>query len=141
MGSNLNNPIYHVEKGIRDINHLLNTKVLKRSSLYKSKPIGPQNQRDYINAVIKIETLQEPIELLDSLQDIEAQHHRKKTKRWGPRTLDLDILIFNKLEFNHKRLTIPHPEMINRDFVLIPLYEVTNYNFTIPKYGKLLQYI
>ena len=141
MGSNLNNPIYHVEKGIRDINHLLNTKVLKRSSLYKSKPIGPQNQRDYINAVIKIETLQEPIELLDSLQDIEAQHHRKKTKRWGPRTLDLDILIFNKLEFNHKRLTIPHPEMINRDFVLIPLYEVTNYNFMIPKYGKLLQYI
>ena len=141
LGSNLNNPIYHVEKGIRDINHLLNTKVLKRSSLYKSKPIGPQNQRDYINAVIKIETLQEPIELLDSLQDIEIQHHRRKTKRWGPRTLDLDILIFNKLEFNHKRLTIPHPEMINRDFVLIPLYEVTNYNFTIPKYGKLLQYI
>ena len=141
MGSNLNNPIYHVEKGIRDINHLLNTKVLKRSSLYKSKPIGPQNQRDYINAVIKIETLQEPIELLDSLQDIETKHHRRKTKRWGPRTLDLDILIFNELEFNHKRLTIPHPEMINRDFVLIPLYEVTNYNFMIPKYGKLLQYI
>ena len=138
LGSNLNNPIYH---GIRDINHLLNTKVLKRSSLYKSKPIGPQNQRDYINAVIKIETLQEPIELLDSLQDIEIQHHRRKTKRWGPRTLDLDILIFNELEFNHKRLTIPHPEMINRDFVLIPLYEVTNYNFMIPKYGKLSQYI
>ena len=141
LGSNLNTPIYHVEKGIRDINHLLNTKVLKRSSLYKSKPIGPQNQRDYINAVIKIETLQEPIELLDSLQDIEIQHHRRKTKRWGPRTLDLDILIFNELEFNHKRLIIPHPEMINRDFVLIPLYEVTNYNFMIPKYGKLLQYI
>ena len=141
LGSNLNNPIYHVEKGIRDINHLLNTKVLKRSSLYKSKPIGPQNQRDYINAVIKIETLQEPIELLDSLQDIEIQHHRKKTRKWGPRTLDLDILIFNKLELNHKRLTIPHPEMINRDFVLIPLYEVTNYNFMIPKYGKLLQFI
>ncbi len=141
MGSNLNNPIYHIEKGIRDINHLTNTKILKRSSLYKSKPIGPQNQSDYINAVIKIQTLYEPIELLDILQDIENKHHRKKTKRWGPRTLDLDILIFNKLEFNHKRLTIPHPEMINRDFVLIPLYEVTNYNFMIPKYGKLLQYI
>ena len=141
LGSNLNNPIYHIEKGIRDINHLTNTKILKRSSLYKSKPIGPQNQSDYINAVIKIQTLYEPIELLDILQDIENKHHRKKTKRWGPRTLDLDILIFNKLEFNHKRLTIPHPEMINRDFVLIPLYEVTNYNFMIPKYGKLLQYI
>tara|TARA_X000000368_G_C22995224_1_gene696293 strand:- start:35 stop:481 length:447 start_codon:yes stop_codon:yes gene_type:complete len=141
LGSNLNNPIYHIEKGIRDINHLTNTKILKRSSLYKSKPIGPQNQSYYINAVIKIQTLYEPIELLDILQDIENKHHRKKTKRWGPRTLDLDILIFNKLEFNHKRLTIPHPEMINRDFVLIPLYEVTNYNFMIPKYGKLLQYI
>ena len=99
LGSNLNNPIYHVEKGVRDINHLLETRVIKRSSLYKSKPVGPQNQSDYINAVIKITTNYEPIELLDNLQSIENKHHRKRVKRWGPRTLDLDILIFNKDNF------------------------------------------
>ena len=94
LGSNLNNPIYHLEKGIRDINHLSETQVTKRSSLYKSKPIGPQNQSDYINAVIKIITNYEPLPLLDVLQDIENKHHRKRVKRWGPRTLDLDILIY-----------------------------------------------
>ena len=141
LGSNLNNPIYHVEKGIRDVNHLPETRVIKRSSLYKSKPVGPQNQSDYINAVIKIITNYEPMELLDNLQSIENKHNRKRIKRWGPRTLDLDILIFNNLIINHERLIIPHPEIINRDFVLIPLKEITNYDFIIPKYGKLLQYI
>ena len=141
LGSNLNNPIYHVEKGIRDVNHLPETRVIKRSSLYKSKPVGPQNQSDYINAVIKIMTNYEPMELLDNLQSIENKHNRKRIKRWGPRTLDLDILIFNNLIINHERLIIPHPEIINRDFVLIPLKEITNYDFIIPKYGKLLQYI
>ena len=141
LGSNLNSPTYHVEKGIRDINHLPETRVTKRSSLYKSKPVGPQNQSDYINAVIKIITNYEPMELLDILQSIENKHNRKRVKRWGPRTLDLDILIFNNLIINHERLIIPHPEIINRDFVLIPLKEITNYDFIIPKYGKLLQYI
>ena len=141
LGSNLNNPIYHLEKGIRDINHLSETQVTKRSSLYKSNPIGPQNQSDYINAVIKIVTNYDPLPLLDVLQDIENKHHRKRVKRWGPRTLDLDILIYNDLIINHERLVIPHPEMINREFVLIPLKEITNYDFIIPKYGKLLQYI
>lgn len=141
MGSNLNNPIYHLEKGIRQINHLHSTSVTKRSSLYKSKPVGPQNQSDYINAVVKVITDYKPIELLDKLQEIENLHHRKRLKRWGPRTLDLDILLFNNLIIRNKRLTIPHPEIINRDFVLIPLHEITNNNFTMPKYGKLSQYI
>ncbi len=141
LGSNLNNPIYHLEKGIRQINHLPSTSILRRSSLYKSKPIGPKNQPNYINAVIKIKTNYAPIELLDVLQDIENKHHRKRLKKWGPRTLDLDILLYNEVEFNNDRLTIPHPEMINRDFVLIPLFELTNYNFSVPKYGRLIKYI
>ena len=141
LGSNLHNPIYHLEKGIRQINHLPETNIVKRSSLYKSKPLGPKNQPNYINAVIKIKTKYEPIELLDELQKIENNHHRKRIKKWGPRTLDLDILLFNEIEINHDRLIIPHPEMINRDFVLIPLFELTNYNFNIPKYGKLIRYI
>tara|TARA_Y100000748_G_scaffold234989_1_gene198947 strand:- start:157 stop:486 length:330 start_codon:yes stop_codon:yes gene_type:complete len=109
--------------------------------LYKSKPLGPKNQPNFINAVVKIKTNYDPIELLDALQDIENKHHRRRTKKWGPRTLDLDILIFNHIEMNNERLVIPHPEIINRDFVLIPLFEVTNYNFNIPKYGKLNKYI
>jgi|TARA_B100001996_G_scaffold130396_1_gene99107 2-amino-4-hydroxy-6-hydroxymethyldihydropteridine diphosphokinase len=141
LGSNQNNPVYHVEKGIREINHLTQTKVLKKSSLYTTKPIGPQNQPDFINAVIKISTNNEPIALLDILQEIEQQHNRKRIKRWGPRTLDLDIIIFNELEINEDRLTIPHPEMIKRDFVLIPLLEITNYDFLIPKYGKIKKFI
>ena len=91
LGSNLDNPVYHVEKGIRDINNLPETEVIKESSLHKSKPVGPQNQPDYINAVIKIITNYEPLPLLDVLQDIENKHHRKRIERWGPRTLDLDI--------------------------------------------------
>ena len=141
LGSNLHNPIYHLEKGIRQINHLPETNIIKRSSLYKSKPLGPKNQPNFINAVIKIKTNFGPMELLNMLQDIENKHHRRRTKKWGPRTLDLDILIFNQIEMNDERLVIPHPEMINRDFVLIPLFEVTNYNFNIPKYGKLNRYI
>ena len=141
LGSNQNNPVYHVEKGIREINHLTQTKVLKKSSLYTTKPIGPQNQPDFINAVIKISTNNEPIALLDILQEIEQQHNRKRIKRWGPRTLDLDIIIFNELEINEDRLTIPHPEMIKRDFVLIPLLEITNYDFLIPKYGKIKKFL
>ena len=141
LGSNLNNPKYHLEKGIRQINHLPSTSIVRRSSLYKSQPIGPKNQPNYINAVIKIKTDYAPIELLDMLQDIENKHHRKRLKKWGPRTLDLDILLYNEIEINNDRLTIPHPEMVNRDFVLIPLFELTNYNFSIPKYGKLIKYI
>ncbi len=141
LGSNLHNPIYHLEKGIRQINHLPKTNIIQRSSLYKSKPLGPKNQPNFINAVIKIKTDYEPIELLNALQDIENKHHRRRIKKWGPRTLDLDILLFNQIEMISERLTIPHPEMINRDFVLIPLFELTNYDFTIPKYGKLNRYI
>ncbi|MEC7832888.1 MAG: 2-amino-4-hydroxy-6-hydroxymethyldihydropteridine diphosphokinase [Pseudomonadota bacterium] len=141
LGSNQNNPIYHIQKGMKEINHLNNTHIVRRSSLYSSKPLGPKNQPDYINAVIKIETSLKPEELLKSLQSIENLHHRKRIKKWGPRTLDLDILIYDNLEINSDRLTIPHPDMTKREFVLIPLLEITNYRFNIPKYGKLVHYL
>ncbi len=141
LGSNQNNPIYHVQKGMKDINHLINTKVIKRSSLYVSKPVGIKNQPNFINAVVKIHTDMEPETLLNSLQEIESLHHRKRTKKWGPRTLDLDILIYDDLVISNDRLTIPHPEMTSREFVLIPLLEITNYKFNVPKYGKLVHYL
>ncbi len=141
LGSNKNHPIYHVRKGMIQINHLNGTRVIKKSSLYSTDPLGYSYQPKYINAVIKVQTTKEPEELLDHLQIIESKHHRKRQKKWGPRTLDLDILIFNSRKISTNRLTIPHPEMIFRSFVLIPLYEITNYRFNIPKYGRLLKYL
>ena len=141
IGSNQHNPKYHVIRGIREINHLPKIDIQKKSSLYETPPLGPQNQPNFINAVIKITTSYQPIELLAILQSIERKHHRKRVKKWGPRTLDLDILIYDDIVLDSDILKIPHPEIINRDFVLIPLLEITGYNFTIPKFGKLIQYV
>ena len=141
IGSNQHNPKYHVIRGIREINHLPKIDIQKKSSLYETPPLGPQNQPNFINAVIKITTSYQPIELLAILQSIEGKHHRKRVKKWGPRTLDLDILIYDDIILDSDILKIPHPEIINRDFVLIPLLEITGYNFTIPKFGKLIQYV
>ncbi len=141
IGSNQHNPKYHVVKGIRDINHLPKIDIQKKSSLYETLPVGPQNQPNFINAVIKIATSYQPRELLTILQSIEKKHHRKRTKKWGPRTLDLDILIYDDIILDSDVLKIPHPEIIHRDFVLIPLLEITGYNFRMPKFGKLIQYV
>lgn len=100
------------------------TSVIRSSSLYKSKPLGPQSQDDYINAVIKIETDLEAIELLDSLQAIEHDHGRVRNEHWGPRTLDLDILMYADETIKNDRLTVPHPELTKRSFVLVPLAEI-----------------
>ena len=123
------------------INHLNGTRIVKKSSLYITEPLGYRYQPKFINAVIKVLTNKDPEELLNLLQSIELLHHRKRQKKWGPRTLDLDILIFNNITISTPRLIIPHPEMIFRSFVLIPLYEITNYRFNIPKYGRLLKYL
>jgi len=141
LGSNLNNPVHHVSQGIRNIDRNPDIEVLSKSSLYISSPLGPLDQPDYINAVIKVSTMLEPINLLDKLQDIENLHKRERLERWGPRTLDLDILIYDRLEINNSRLTIPHPQMIYREFVLLPLKEITGNNFNLPKFGKLSHYI
>ena len=93
-------------------------------------------QPNFINAVIEIKTELEPNELLKELQNLEKLHNRKKTKRWGPRSIDLDILIYDNLIMNTEQLVIPHPGVEYRDFVIIPLYEITSYGYKIPKYGK-----
>ena len=141
IGSNQHNPKYHVIRGIREINHSPKIDIQKKSSLYETLPLGPQNQPNFINAVIKITTSYQPTELLKILQSIERKHHRKRVKKWGPRTLDLDILIYDDIILDSDSLKIPHPEIIHRDFVLIPLLEINGYNFRMPKFGKLIQYV
>ena len=141
IGSNKNHPYFRINTVLRQINRIKSTNIVKKSSLYVTKPLGPQAQPNFINSVIEIRTNLKPIELLDELQTLEKLHNRKKTKRWGPRSMDIDILIYNKLIMNTDKLVIPHPGLKYRDFVLMPLYEITSYGYEIPKYGKIMNLI
>lgn len=141
IGSNLDSPITQVRGAIEDIKSHNKIKLLKSSSLYKSKPVGPQDQDDFINAVVKIATTLSPLQLLGELQKIEYLHHRKRLKKWGPRSLDLDILMFENTVMRTKKLTLPHPEISRRDFVIVPLLEITHKNLVITKNKKLRDYL
>ncbi len=125
LGSNLAEPIKQVQFAIEKLKNIAQSKVIKVSSLYLSKPMGPQDQDDYINAVLALETTLTPIELLDTLQHIENEAGRvRKENRWGARILDLDIILFGNEIINTERLTVPHYGMRVREFVLLPLAEI-----------------
>ena len=141
IGSNKNHPYFRINTVLKQINRIKSTNIVKKSSLYVTKPLGPQAQPNFINCVIEIRTNLEPLALLYELQNLERLHNRKKTKRWGPRSMDIDILIYNNLIMNTDKLIIPHPGLEYRDFVLIPLYEITTYGYKIPKYGKIISLI
>ena len=135
LGSNMRSPEQQIKSAIKSIKAVVKIRVLKVSSLYKSRPVGPQNQNDYVNAVIKIDTNLMPLELLECMQNIENQQGRIRKEHWGPRTLDLDILMFGDEIIKDDKLTIPHLEIENRSFVLAPLTEI-NPNCLIPGKGK-----
>lgn len=125
LGSNLDDPFAQANRAIAALTQLPQTQLIKVSPFYRSKPLGPQDQNDYLNAVIKLITSLSPIELLDALQSIEKSQGRvRKDNRWGARTLDLDILLYDDLIINSERLTIPHYHMKNREFVLYPLFDI-----------------
>lgn len=125
LGSNLDDPFAQANRAITALTQLPHTQLIEVSPFYRSKPLGPQDQNDYLNAVIKLTTSLSPIELLDALQSIEKSQGRvRKDNRWGARTLDLDILLYDDLIINSERLTIPHYHMKNREFVLYPLFDI-----------------
>jgi len=124
LGSNLDNPIQQVSEALEELGQLPRTELMRHSRLYRSDPVGPEGQPDYINAVALIRTELEPLALLDALQNIEAAHQRRRTQRWGPRTLDLDLLLYSNEVIATERLTVPHPFMAQREFVLYPLAEI-----------------
>jgi 2-amino-4-hydroxy-6-hydroxymethyldihydropteridine diphosphokinase len=125
LGSNLSEPIEQVKNAINEIKNIAQSQVTRISSLYLSKPMGPQDQDDYINAVLAIETYLSAVELLNALQAIENKAGRvRKDDRWGARILDLDIILFGNDIINTERLTIPHYGMTEREFVLLPLVEI-----------------
>lgn len=126
IGSNLSSPIEQVQRAIATLKTLEHSQFIKSSSIYGSKPMGPQDQPDYINAVAQIETTLSPLELLDKLQAIELAFGRERIKgnRWGARIIDLDILLIDDLVIDSERLTVPHYGMQEREFVLLPLVEI-----------------
>jgi 2-amino-4-hydroxy-6-hydroxymethyldihydropteridine diphosphokinase len=125
IGSNQAKPVEQAKQAIIALNNIQDTSVIICSSLYSSAPMGPQDQPDYINAVAKIDTALSAIELLDALQHIEKNQGReRKEERWGPRTLDLDIILYANDEIDTERLTVPHYGMQEREFVLYPLFEI-----------------
>ena len=124
LGSNLDNPIGHVKQALEDLKQLPQSQLLLASKLYLSKPVGPQDQDNFVNAVALIITELEPLALLDELQTIEQQHQRVRERHWGPRSLDLDLLLFGEQSIQHPRLTVPHAQLSRRDFVVGPLLEL-----------------
>lgn len=124
LGSNLETPVQQLRSAIQAMAELPNTQAINVSSFYQSKPLGPQDQPDYVNAVASLETELAPLALLDALQNIENQQGRVRLRRWGERTLDLDILLYDNQIIQSERLTVPHYDMQNREFVIVPLYEI-----------------
>lgn len=125
LGSNLGTPVAQLREALERIEAHSQMVLAANSSFYASSPMGPQDQPDYVNAVCKVKTSLQPQELLSILQDIENQQGRERIgDRWGPRTLDLDILLYNDLSLNSKNLTLPHYGMKEREFVLVPLFEI-----------------
>lgn len=136
LGSNLEQPRRQVVAALAELGSLAGSTVPAVSSLYRSKALGPRQQPDFINAVAQLVTGLPALTLLSELQAIEAAHRRVRRERWGPRTLDLDILLYGDEKITGNDLVVPHPEMKNRAFVLIPLYEIAP-QLTIPGLGKL----
>lgn len=124
VGSNQGDPLSNCTGAIDRICASKKNRLLKQSSYYRTEPWGYREQNDFINLVIKVQTSYTLLELLDFLQSVERELGRVRTIPWGPRTIDLDILFYNNDIFTSPRLTIPHPHIGNRDFVLIPLEEI-----------------
>ncbi|HEM7510609.1 TPA: 2-amino-4-hydroxy-6-hydroxymethyldihydropteridine diphosphokinase [Providencia rettgeri] len=125
VGSNLGKPLQQAQQAIAALDAIPNSRVVSISSIYRTKPLGPQDQPDYLNLAVLLETDLEPEELLDHTQKIELDLGRvRKEERWGPRTLDLDIMLFGNRVIHTPRLTIPHYGLKEREFMLYPLSEI-----------------
>ena len=132
LGSNLGDPQQQLQRAITAIYHLPDTDIMRISSAYRSSAVGPGDQPDYLNAVLRLETSLTPMGLLTALQEIENTQGRERSLRWGARTLDLDILLYDDQAIDTPRLSIPHPRMRERNFVLYPLQEIEPSNLMLP---------
>jgi 2-amino-4-hydroxy-6-hydroxymethyldihydropteridine diphosphokinase len=124
LGSNLEQPLDQLQRALTELHEIPRSRLLASSSLYLSSPMGPTDQPDYVNSVVALDTELPPLDLLDQLQRIEQAHGRERGLRWGPRTLDLDLLLYGDQLIQNDRLSVPHPGTGERDFVLLPLAEL-----------------
>jgi 2-amino-4-hydroxy-6-hydroxymethyldihydropteridine diphosphokinase len=136
LGSNLEQPLQQVKDAITALKQSSEILVLQDSGYFTSKPMGPEDQPDYVNAVVKIKTTLSPILLLKKCQLIEQQQARIKTRHWGERTIDLDILLYADEKISEPDLTVPHPGICQRDFVYLPLLKIAA-DIEIPGKGQL----
>jgi 2-amino-4-hydroxy-6-hydroxymethyldihydropteridine diphosphokinase len=135
LGSNLDDPEQQLQHAVKALAELPQSQLVKLSRVYRSSAIGPGEQPDYLNAVARLESDLRPIALLDHLQRIETAQGRQRLIRWGSRTLDLDLLLVDNCTVETPRLTLPHPAMSERNFVLYPLLDVAGRNWMLPE-GK-----
>lgn len=124
LGANLDDPVAQLQTALAELGTIPRSACLRHSSLYRSAPVGLQGQPNFCNAVAELTTLLSPQELLQALFVIEKQHHRQRDVRWGPRTLDLDLLLYDQQQIETAELVVPHPRMHQRAFVLRPLAEL-----------------
>ena len=137
LGSNLDNPVAQLQQAITALRAHPQIEVKQVSSFYQSIPMGPADQPDYINAVAELASELAPAELLAALQQIENEQGRVRKQHWGARTLDLDILLYGRQVINEPDLIVPHYGIAERNFVLYPLQELVDEDFTIPVHGRL----
>lgn len=145
LGSNLQNPIRQVQSALLAIANIPSTRLIKQSSLYQTAPIDcvhteQQPVPDFINAVALLETDLTPIALLEALFDIENIAGRERPYVNAPRVLDCDLLLYENMSINTNKLTLPHPRMHHRGFVLLPLFEIAPH-LTLPNHGKIAELI
>tara|TARA_B100001094_G_scaffold333468_1_gene413013 strand:- start:848 stop:1282 length:435 start_codon:yes stop_codon:yes gene_type:complete len=120
----MHDPEYQLREAVIALKSLPHTQLIAQSTWIWSKPVGDVIQADFLNGVVAIQTSLQPLELLDALQAIEHQQGRVRTVHWGPRTLDLDLLLYGQESINNSRLIVPHPHIKDRLFVLEPLAEI-----------------
>lgn len=124
LGSNLGNREKNIAEAIRMISRMPLTRLKRVSNIYETEPVGYLDQGCFLNGAVMIETGLDALELLERLQYIELRLKRSREIRWGPRTIDIDILLYGELDIDSKDLTVPHPRMFERAFVLVPLKDV-----------------
>ncbi len=137
LGSNLGDPARQLGFALNELSTLPHCRLEAVSSAYSSAAVGPGEQADYLNAVAKVSTSLTPSQLLQAIQAIENKAGRVRTQRWGPRTLDLDIILYGQQEIQSDGLQVPHPRMSERNFVLYPLAEIAGEKMVLPCGGVL----
>lgn len=134
LGSNLQDPAQQILRAFEELNGLPHTRVIAKSALYRTAPVGYDNQPDFVNAAAEISTELEPVALLHALLDLETAHGRERPFPNAPRVLDLDLLFYDDLEMHDPELTLPHPRLHERGFVLFPLADIAP-EFLVPGKG------